>query len=57
MTDKQIEKTIMEINANMAIEDMPLTEKDKENIRLVLNGTISFEEMTNSIVNKWRMRR
>lgn len=47
---RDIEQAIREVNGTMAIEGMPLTEADKENMRAVLRGDISFQEMKKKIL-------
>jgi hypothetical protein len=49
-----IEKKINEVNATMAMEGMPLDEQDRENLRSVLSGEISYEEMKKSIIADYR---
>jgi hypothetical protein len=49
-----IEKSINQVNATMAMEGMPLDEQDKENIRAVLSGKVSYEEMKRSIIAEHR---
>ncbi len=44
MTEQQIENRIARVNATMAMEGMPLTEEDKELLREVNRGNISFEQ-------------
>ena len=47
---RDAEQKIKEVNATMAMEGMPLTESDKENMRKVLNGEVSFAEMRKRIL-------
>jgi len=47
---RDIEQKIREVNATMAMEGMPLTETDKENMRAVLRGEVSFKEMKKRIL-------
>ena len=49
-----IEKEIQAVNATMAMEGMPLSDVDKDNIRTVLRGDVSFEEMRKRIIEKHR---
>ena len=49
---RDIEQTIREVNGTMAIEGMPLTESDKEDLRSVLNGEVSYEEMEKRIISE-----
>lgn len=43
MTDAEIEKRIAQVNATMALEGMPLTKKDKNLLREISIGNISYE--------------
>ena len=52
MSEKEIEKIIDEINGTMAIEDMKLTDEDKENLRCCLRGDVSFEDMRKIIIKQ-----
>lgn len=47
---RDIEQAIREVNGTMAMEGMPLTEADKENMRAVLRGDISFQDMKKKIL-------
>ncbi|WP_201259643.1 hypothetical protein [Tissierella sp. P1] len=49
---KDIEKIIRKVDGNMSIEGMPLSEEDKERIRICLTEKISFDEMTRKLVEK-----
>ena len=50
MSNEQIEKNIREVNGSLAIEGMPLTEKEKDDMRSVLRGDQSFKEMKQKIL-------
>ena len=52
-----IEQTIREVNGTMAMEGMPLTEADKENLRQVLQGKVSYQEMKRRILAKYQPQR
>lgn len=52
-----IEHVISEINATMAIENMPLTELDKENLRSVLLGKISYQDLRERILADYQHKR
>ena len=54
---RDIEQTIREVNGTMAIEGMPLTEKDKENLRQVLQGKVSYQEMRRRILAEYQPKR
>jgi len=47
---RDMEQKIREIDGTMSMEGMPLTEADKENMREVLRGTVSFDEMKKRIL-------
>ena len=48
-TDRKIEN----VNATMAMEDMPLTEDNKRTIRRYLDGAESFEDVLASVIQKY----
>jgi len=50
---QDMEQAIREVNGTMAMEGMPLTEADKENMRAVLRGEISFTEMKRRILAEY----
>lgn len=50
---RDIEQTIREVNGTMAIEGMPLSEADKENLRAVLRGDVSYKEMKERILSDY----
>ena len=50
MSNEQIEKNIREVNGSLAIEGMPLTEKEKDDMRSVLRGDQSFKELKKKIL-------
>jgi hypothetical protein len=41
----------------MAIEGMPLTDEDKEDMRNVLCGKVSFKEMRQKILTDYKLQR
>jgi hypothetical protein len=43
--DTQIEKTINDINFTMAMENMPLTEQDKQRLRDCITGKADIENV------------
>lgn len=53
---RDMEQKIREIDGTMAMEGMPLTEADKENMREVMRGTVSFEEMKKRILADYQQR-
>ncbi|MDR0991656.1 MAG: antitoxin VbhA family protein [Ruminococcus sp.] len=48
-----IEAKINQVNATMAMEGMPLDEQDKDNLRAVLSGEVSYEKMKKRIVDEY----
>lgn len=46
------ERIIENVNASMAMEGMPLTEKDKQRIRDCLGGKTTFQDAVNEIIRK-----
>jgi hypothetical protein len=49
-----MERTIEMVNSTMAMEDMPLTDEDKDRLRSVLRGETSTDEMVQQLVEKHR---
>jgi 2'-5' RNA ligase len=43
-------------NGTMAIEGMPLTDEDKERLRLVLSGDVTADEMVQQLAEKYRAK-
>jgi hypothetical protein len=54
---KDIEQTIREVDATMAMEGMPLSDADKEDMRMVLRGEVSLKEMRQRILNEYMPKR
>jgi antitoxin Phd len=54
---RDAEQKIREVDATMAIEGMPLTDKDKEDMRKVLKGDVSFAEMRKRILADYQPKR
>ncbi|MDR1185573.1 MAG: antitoxin VbhA family protein [Coriobacteriales bacterium] len=54
---KDIEQKIREVNATMSMEGMPLSEADKEDMRTVLRGEVSFKEMRQRILDEYMPQR
>jgi hypothetical protein len=50
---RDIEQKIREVDATMSMEGMPLTEADKEDMRTVLRGEVSFREMRKYIRDEY----
>jgi hypothetical protein len=47
---RSIEQKIRAVDATMAMEGMPLTDEDKDAMRKVLRGEVSFAEMKRRIL-------
>nr|WP_312576148.1 hypothetical protein [Sedimentibacter sp.] len=52
MNSKEIDKIIDNVNGNLAIEGMPLTEQDRDRIRACLSGKVAFNDMIKNLVEK-----
>lgn len=53
-TEKQ--HLISQINGNFALEGMSLTEKDKQELKDVLDGKLTYENAIGNIVNECKQR-
>jgi len=51
---RDIEQKIREVDSTMAMEGMPLTEADKDDMRSVLRGDVSFQEMKKRILLEYQ---
>ena len=47
-----IDRIVNEVNGSMAIEGMPLTDEDKERIRISLMDKDRFQEILNELILK-----
>jgi hypothetical protein len=54
MATQNIEQRINEVNGTLAIEGMPLDETDKDNLRSILCGEVSYQEMKQRILKEYR---
>jgi citrate lyase gamma subunit len=54
---RDIEQKIREVDSTMAMEGMPLTDDDKEAMRTVLRGEISFNDMKARIISEYKPQR
>jgi citrate lyase gamma subunit len=54
---RDVEQTIREVNGTMAIEGMPLTDEDKNRLRSILRGEISYEAAIRRIIDKYSVKR
>jgi citrate lyase gamma subunit len=50
---RDVEQTVREVNGTMAIEGMPLTDEDKDRLRSILRGEMSYEAAVRAIVEKY----
>ena len=48
----EIDKIVNEVNGSMAIEGMPLTEKDKERIRISLSSKEEYQKILRELIIK-----
>lgn len=48
-----IEKIIKNVDATMSMENMPLTEENKNMLRECLAGSVSFDTALNTLLNKY----
>ena len=48
----EIDKIVNEVNGSMAIEGMPLTDEDKERIRISLADRKKFQAILNELILK-----
>lgn len=53
---RDVEQTIREVNGTMAIEGMPLTDEDKNRLRSILHGEISYEAAVQAIIKKYSVK-
>ena len=52
MKEKVINEEIERVNRAMTQEGMPLTEEDKNNLKEVISGKISYDEKRKEIINE-----
>lgn len=52
MKEKVINEEIERVNRAMTQEGMPLTEEDKNNLKEVISGKISYDEKRREIINE-----
>lgn len=57
MDNDRVQKIIRNVNSNLSIEGMPLTNEDRDRIRLCLAGKSTVEEMVKKLVDKHTVRR
>jgi hypothetical protein len=53
MTTQDMEQLISEVNGTLAIEGMPLDETDRDNLRSILRGEVSYQEMKQRILKEY----
>ncbi len=56
MTEQEKQHFISQVDGNLALEGMPLTEKDKQGLKDVLDGKLTHEEAIENIVNECKQR-
>lgn len=47
----EVERIISNVNATMEMENMPLTDDDKDMLKSCLEGKVMFDDMLNSLVS------
>jgi hypothetical protein len=47
-----VENVVENIDFSMKMEDMPLTDEDKNRLRDCLNGTVDFENILQEVIRK-----
>lgn len=57
MNDKRIEKIIRNVNANLVIEGMPLTNNDKIRMRDCLTGKTTVDVEIKKLVEKYTVKK
>lgn len=50
---EEMENRIARVNATMAMEGMPLTEEEKDVLRDIYPGKISYEEVISELIEKY----
>lgn len=54
MTNAEIENRIARVNATMAMEGMPLSEDEKNVLRDICLGKVSYEEVMKELIEKFK---
>ncbi len=54
MTEQEKQYIISQVNANLALAGMPLTEKDKQRVKDILDGKLTYEEAIENITNEYK---
>ena len=52
MSEEIVNEEIERVNRAMTQEGMPLTEEDKQNLKEVITGQISYDDKVKEIINK-----
>lgn len=47
----EVERIISNVNATMEMENMPLTDDDKDMLKSCLEGKVMFDDMLNSLIS------
>ncbi len=50
----ETDRIIANVGATMSMEGMPLTDEDKERLRLCLSGRKSFEATVDELITRYR---
>jgi len=53
---RNIEKIINEVNGSMSMEGMPLTEDDKNRMRLCSGGREEVDKMVEALISKYKKK-
>lgn len=52
MSEEIVNEEIERVNRAMTQEGMPLTEEDKQNLKEVITGQVSYDDKIKEIINK-----
>ncbi|MCD7771411.1 MAG: hypothetical protein LUH23_04935 [Oscillospiraceae bacterium] len=50
----EADRIIANVNATMSMEGLPLTDEDKERLRLCLSGKKSFEVTVDELISRYK---
>ncbi|MDR1016234.1 MAG: hypothetical protein LBL67_02025 [Coriobacteriales bacterium] len=54
MSQQEIEHLVGEVNATLAIEGLPLKEKEKDDLRSILSGQATYESVRKRLIAQYR---
>jgi hypothetical protein len=54
MSQEEIEHKIGEVNATLAIEGLSLKESEKDDLRAILRGQATYDEVVDRLVNEYK---